>query len=86
MPERSRDYYDQFRDRLKAIRAELGYSQEQMATALGISLAVYQKYEIRSKFPPHLLEPLALIARRDIAYVVTGRSPALRIIRTHNVG
>lgn len=82
MPDRSSDYYDQFRERLKAIRLELGFSQEQMAIALGVSLAVYQKYEIRSKFPPHLLEKLSLISQRDIGYVVTGRGPALRVIRT----
>ena len=83
MPERSRDYYESFRDRLKAIRLDLGFSQDQMAVALGISLAVYQKYEIRSKFPPHLIEKLSLISQRDIAYIVTGRGPALRVIRTN---
>lgn len=81
MSERSSDYYEQFRDRLKAIRLDLGFSQEQMAIALGVSLAVYQKYEIRSKFPPHLLEKLAIISRRDIGFVVTGRGPTLRVIR-----
>ena len=82
MPDGSSDYYEAFRDRLKAIRMDLGFSQEQMAIALGVSLAVYQKYEVRSKFPPHLLEKLALISRRDIGFIVTGRGPALRVIRT----
>ena len=82
MPDGSSEYYEQFRERLKAIRLDLGFSQEQMAIALGISLAVYQKYEVRSKFPPHLLEKLSLISQRDIGYIVTGRGPTLRVVRT----
>ena len=81
MPDGSSDYYSAFRERLKAIRLDLGFSQEQMALALGVSLAVYQKYEVRSKFPPHLLEKLSLISQRDIGFIVTGRGPSLRVIR-----
>lgn len=67
-------YYVAFRARLKTLRTDLGYSQEEMATALGLSKANYQKYEDRSKFPLHKLEPLALVTQTSIEFVVTGRA------------
>jgi transcriptional regulator with XRE-family HTH domain len=73
-----RAYYTGFRDRLRSIRIELDWSQAEMAEALGISLDNYKKYEIRSKFPPHLLEKLALVTHRRIEFIVTGRGPNLR--------
>lgn len=67
-------YYVDFRERLVRLRTTLGWTQEDMAKALGISLPNYQKYEIRSKFPLHALEQLARVTHRDLDYIVTGRS------------
>lgn len=67
-------YHDAFRQRLKALRQELGWSQPQMATALGMPLENYKKYEGRSKFPPHFYERLSLVGRKSIEFIVTGRS------------
>jgi transcriptional regulator with XRE-family HTH domain len=75
-----RAYYDAFRKRIKTIRDELEWSQAEMANALGIPLANYKKYEIRSKFPPHLFERLALVTHRNIEFIVTGRGPNVRTI------
>lgn len=69
-------YYDAFRKRLVDLRKQLGWSQEDMAKALGIALPNYQKYEIRSKFPLHHLEQLARVTHRDLDFIVTGRSVA----------
>ena len=73
-------YYAAFRARLKALRKDLGYSQSQMAEAIGISLDRYKKYETRDRFPPHLLNKLALNSHRPLEYVVTGRGPNIRPI------
>lgn len=75
-----RAYHEAFRSRLRTIRQELDWSQEDMAAALGVPLANYKKYEIRSKFPPHLLEQLARVTHRTLEYVVTGRGPNIRAL------
>jgi transcriptional regulator with XRE-family HTH domain len=69
-----RAYYNEFRQRLIAARKRLEWTQLQMATALGIELENYKKYERRSKFPLHLIEQLALVTHSDIDFVVTGRN------------
>lgn len=69
-----RAYYDDFRSRLIATRARLNWTQQQMATALGIELANYKKYERRSKFPLHLIEQLALVTHSEIDFIVTGKN------------
>lgn len=76
-----RAYHEAFRKRLRAIREELDWSQSEMADALGIPLENYKKYERRSKFPPHLLDRLALVTHRNIEYIVTGRGPNIRVVR-----
>lgn len=68
-------YYEAFRQRLKEFRAELNYSQTEMAQALGMTKANYQKYEDRSKFPLHKMEALALVTRKPLHFIVTGRKP-----------
>lgn len=74
-------FYGSFRARLKDLRVkDLDYSQSQMAEALGISIDRYKKYETRDKFPPHLLYKLALVTRRPLEYIVTGRGPNIRAI------
>lgn len=69
-----RMYYDDFRRRLIAIRTRLDWTQQQMATALGIEKENYKKYERRSKFPLHLIEQLALVTHSEIDFIVTGRN------------
>ena len=59
--------------RTKQLREGLGWSQAEMAKALGVPPANYQKYETRTPLPYYLLERFALIVRRDISYVLTGR-------------
>ncbi len=79
-----RAYHETFRARLVGLRNDLGYSQPQMAEALGLSLDNYKKYETRSKFPPHLFNKLALVTHRPLEYIVTGQGPNIRpIARRH---
>ena len=78
-------FYKAFRERLKGFRNELGWSQDKMAKALGLSKANYAKYEDRSKFPLHKLEQLASVTHTSIEYVVTGsrskvKTPPLRVV------
>lgn len=69
-----RNYYAALRSRLVSTRHQLDWSQADMANALGIPLANYKKYEVRSKFPLHLVERLALVTHRDVEYIVTGKN------------
>jgi len=69
-----RTFHEAFRKRLVAVRVSLDWSQAQMAAALGVPLANYKKYEIRSKFPPHLLERLALVTHRNLDFWIAGRN------------
>lgn len=76
-----RAYYEAFRQRLKSIREDLDWSQAEMASALGIPLDNYKKYEIRSKFPAHLIEKFALVTHRNVEFIVIGRGPNVRTIQ-----
>jgi transcriptional regulator with XRE-family HTH domain len=69
-----REYYDAFRRRLKELRLAVDWSQQNMADALGVPLENYKAYEKRVRFPPHLLEKLALITHRELHYLVTGKA------------
>lgn len=69
-----RQYWHEFRQRLVGLRDQLGWSQADMAKALDIPLTNYKSYEVRSKFPVHLLEKLALVTHRDVDFIVTGRN------------
>lgn len=64
--------------RVQQLRIERGWTQDQMATALGIPLDRYKKYEIRSPLPVYLIERFATIVGRDVEYVVTGKTSARR--------
>ena len=77
-------YYATFRQRLKEMRTQLGYSQDEMALALGLSKANYQKYEDRSKFPLHKLEQLSLVTHQSLDYWVTGRNRRPVPVRSTN--
>jgi len=49
-----------------------------MADALNVPIDNYKKYETRSKFPPHLLERLALVTHRDLDFWVCGRKVRIK--------
>ena len=61
---------------------KLGWTAEQMATALGIPAERYRKYENRTPLPPYLIQRFALIAGVTIEFLLTGKglstSPAQR--------
>lgn len=80
-----RTYHEAFRARLRGIRLDLGWSQLDMAKALGTPLESYKKYEKRSKFPPHLIDQLARVTHRPIEYVLTGRGPNIRVVHRRAV-
>ena len=64
--------------RLRATRSSLGYTQEQMAYALGIQPARYNKYEIgRSEAPYEILIRIAHLANVDLDYVIAGQQGRL---------
>lgn len=68
-----REFNEALFKRMRALREGLGWTQTDMARALGVSPANYQKYETRTPLPHFLLERFALIVRRDLTYVLTGR-------------
>lgn len=59
--------------RVRCLRKARDWTASQMATALGISVDRYRKYEYRTPLPHFLIERFALIVGRDIDYVLTGR-------------
>lgn len=64
-----------FGRRLKDLRASLGYSQEEMAYALGIQAPRYSKYEIgRSEAPYEILLRIANLTGVDLDHLIAGRS------------
>lgn len=66
-----------FGGRLRATRLSLGYTQEQMAYALGINPARYNKYEIGRSEPPYdILGRIADVADADLNYLITGHERA----------
>lgn len=69
-----REYYEGFAARLKAARLALGYTQAQMATALGLEYENFKKYELRGRYPLHGLERLALVTQRPVEFWVTGKN------------
>ena len=60
--------------RTRALRDQLGWTADQMATALGIPAERYRKYEYRSPLPAYLMERFCLITRVDIEYFLTGKT------------
>jgi transcriptional regulator with XRE-family HTH domain len=69
-----RQYYEDFRTRLRGARESMGLSQPKMALALSMTVDNYKKYETRGGFPMHALERLSILTRRSIEYWVTGRN------------
>lgn len=76
--DREAEFNDALCARVRKLRDERGWTQEQMATALGLPYDRYRKYEYRSPLPMYLVEQFASIVGRDVEYVVTGKSAARR--------
>lgn len=55
------------------LRKGRGWTAEQMATALGVPVERYRKYEKRSPLPAYLMERFCLIVDCDLDYLLTGR-------------
>jgi transcriptional regulator with XRE-family HTH domain len=73
------------------MRQQRGWTQEDMATLLGIPTARYSKYERDTPMPVYLIPKFASLVGWDIAYVLTGRSEShprrrrrLRLIENNN--
>jgi transcriptional regulator with XRE-family HTH domain len=70
-----------FGQRLRAMRTGLGYTQEQMAQALGIQSARYSKYEIgRSEAPYEVLVKIASLAGVSLDYLIAGKEADLEAV------
>ena len=64
---------NQFGERLKSLRASVGYTQSEMAHALGIRAARYAKYEIgRSEAPYEILVRLSKLFDVDLNHLIVG--------------
>ena len=62
------------KERLKKIRLTLGYTQQEMADKLGVSLRAYQTYEYVSKgYPSELIQNLIENCAVNANYFFTGR-------------
>ncbi|WP_066770015.1 helix-turn-helix domain-containing protein [Sphingobium sp. CCH11-B1] len=81
----------QFNDMLCArtarLRVEREWTQAQMATAIGVPLDRYKKYETRSPLPPYLIPRFAMVVDRSVSYILTGKDEAVargprRLVRT----
>jgi transcriptional regulator with XRE-family HTH domain len=59
--------------RVQELREGKGWVAEQMATALGIPVDRYRKYETRSPMPHYLIPQFAQVVDRSIEYVMTGK-------------
>lgn len=64
----------ELRARIAALRDARGWTQKQMATALGVPVEAYKKYENRvgSVMPSYLIPRFAQFVDRDVAYILTG--------------
>ena len=70
-----KDLKKEFGLRLKEQRKTLGYTQQQMAYALGIQCPRYSKYEIGAAEPPfEILTRLAQLTDVSLDYLITGQS------------
>lgn len=69
-------FYEGFRKRLREMREEAGYTQEELCELIDVPLASYKHFEGKraSKFPLHKLGRLSSALRRSCDYIVTGRA------------
>ncbi len=70
---RPADYREAFCARVKALRQARGFTQAEMAHALGITEEAYRKNEKRSPLPHHLIERFVAIVGTDVQFLMTGR-------------
>jgi DNA-binding XRE family transcriptional regulator len=86
------EFNHHFLERIARLRIERGWTQEQMATAIGVPHERYKKYETRSPMPIYLLPRFAMQVDRSVEYLVTGKaSPQARrgprtLVRTGTEG
>ena len=78
MHDREAQFNDALCARIRALREARNWTQDQMATALGLPYDRYRKYEYRSPLPMYLVEQFAEIVGRDVEYILTGRSTVRR--------
>ena len=63
-----------FGKRLKQLRKDLGYTQQELAYALGIQWSRYHKYELGKNEPPfEILVKLAKLTSVDLDYLIAGQ-------------
>jgi transcriptional regulator with XRE-family HTH domain len=67
------EFVTAFIARTKQLREESKRTQEQVATALGIPLESYRKYETRSAIRIHLIDRFIAIVDGDLQYLMSGR-------------
>ena len=76
MAQRSRDAAPQdpgVRMRMKELRLERGWSQQQIANVLGVPKWRYQKWEQRGRVhPPRMIMPVCLALGTTPEYLLTG--------------
>lgn len=60
-------------ERTKAARQGIKYDQPRMAAAMGITVAIYNKWEKRSAIPLHLIEQFCAITGTDPCWLVFGK-------------
>lgn len=74
-----------FFDRVRWAREKkMGWTAEQMATALGIPAERYRKYEKRTPLPPYLIQKFALITNVSIDFLLTGKNLTMAANRRRN--
>lgn len=67
------DFQRQFIERTKQLRERRGWSQQEMADALQISLSRYSKYEQRSPLPHEFIDLFTRLVGCDIDFYITGK-------------
>ena len=65
--------------RVQRLRIERDWTQQQMASAIGVPFERYKKYETRSPLPAYLLPRFAQVVDRDVAFLITGQDTVARV-------
>lgn len=86
------EFNDALCTRIARLREERGWTQAQMAAAVGVPFERYKKYETRSPMPHYLLPRFAQQVDRSVEYLLTGKlAPQARrsagtLVRTGTTG
>ena len=64
-----------FCTRVRSLRRAAGMTQAEMALALGVTVAAYEKYETRSPLPHHLVEPFAALTGAGVEELLSAATP-----------